>query len=358
VAARAGSEPDAYLAALPAPPAGTSWRLIGIDVTVPFLLDKDERDDGLLLEVAGAEVDGEDAPLGGGWYGIDLAFGTPLALVGANTSQLPMGTSARLLVPSGPDAAMPAVISRDVATTMNAHVGSVLSLPFSSYLQPVTVTAIVDGVPASDRSQAILVDAQKLTLALLRADGDPPRAQTAWLTSADPVRTAREAQEALRGSSRVVLASVDPVSDMLTTAALVLWVTAVGSAVLALAALGAVVGAQLRSRRDETAVLRALGFAAREQGALRRRELLAVVGYGALVGVVAGALVVIVVIAVFVRAAVPDSYSGIPTEVSVDAATLGIALGALALAALAFVAGYGGLVTRQARAARVPEDIR
>ncbi|MGN6273597.1 MAG: FtsX-like permease family protein [Protaetiibacter sp.] len=358
VDAHVGSQPDAYLATLPAAPAGTAWHLIGIDLVVPFFVDKDVRDDGLLLTIETAEVDGVDAPLGTGWYGIDLVLDSPLLVAGNNTSRLAMGTSARFLPPTGPDASVPVVISRDVAATMNARIGSVLSLPFSTYLQPVTVAAIVDGIPGSDRSQAILIDAQRLTLTLLRADDQPPRAQVAWVAADDPVRAASELRAALRGSSRVVLASVDPVSDMLTTAALVLWVTAIGSAVLALAALGAVVGAQLRSRRDETAVLRALGFAAREQGALRRRELLAVVGYGALVGVVAGALVVIVVIAVFVRAAVPDSYSGIPTEVSVDAGTLGIALGALALAALAFVAGYGGLVARQARGARVPEDTR
>jgi hypothetical protein len=357
VAARTGSEPDTYVAALPAPPSGTAWHLIGIDLSVPLFVDKDPRDDGLLLAIRSVEVDGVDAPLGTGWYGIDLMLDAPLLVAGNNTARLP-STSARFLPPTGSDPSMPAVISREVAATMNARVGSMLSLPFGSYLQPVVVSAIVDGIPGSDRSQAILVDAHRLTLTFLRADGDPPRAQVAWVAADDTVRAASEIRDALRGSSRVVLASVDPVSDMLTTAALVLWVTAIGSAVLALAALGAVVGAQLRSRRDETAVLRALGFSARQQGALRRRELLAVVGYGALVGVTAGALVVIVVIAVFVRAAVPDSYSGIATEVSVDAGTLGIALGALALAALAFVAGYGGLVTRQARGARVPEDTR
>jgi ABC-type antimicrobial peptide transport system permease subunit len=138
----------------------------------------------------------------------------------------------------------------------------------------------------------------------------------------------------------------------------VLWVTAAGSALLALAALGAVVGAQLRSRGDETAVLRALGFAARQQAAARRRELLSVIGYGALVGLVAGAVVVIVVITVFVRAAVPDAYPGIPTDVAVDARAGAIAFAALGVCLAAFVAGYGSLVARQARHARVPEDAR
>jgi ABC-type antimicrobial peptide transport system permease subunit len=157
---------------------------------------------------------------------------------------------------------------------------------------------------------------------------------------------------------RAEVASHDPLGEMLATSSLVLWATAIGSVVLALAALGAVVGAQLRSRRDETAVLRALGFSARQQGALRRRELLAVVGFGALAGLVAGALVVIVVIAVFVRAAVPGSYPGIPTEVALDIPLLGGALVCFAVLVLAFVAGYGALVTRQGRIARVPEDAR
>jgi hypothetical protein len=358
VPATEGADADEYRATLPTAPTGTAWRLMGIDLTAPFLEDKDTRDDGLKLLIDRADVDGSEVKLGTGWYGVDPIYDLPLLVAGANAGQVPMGNTVRFIAPVGPEAAVPVVISGTVAATMNAKVGSVLSLSFGTYLQPVSVTAIVDGLPGSDRSDAMLIDAGRLATIFLRSSDDPPRAEVAWVSARDDAAAASEVRDALRGSSRVVRASVDPVSDMLGTAALVLWVTAIGSAVLALAALGAVVGAQLRSRRDETAVLRALGFSARQQGTLRRRELLAVVGYGALVGVIAGALVVIVVIAVFVRAAVPDSYSGISTGVSVDGVTLGVALGALALAVLGFVACYGALVARQARGARVPEDVR
>jgi hypothetical protein len=354
-----GLEFDEYRATLPAAPPGAAWRLIGLDLTASSsLVDKDARNDGVKVLIKAAEVDGTAVELGTGWYGVERGDDVPLLVAGANAGQVPIGSAVRFLAPAAPDPAVPAVISRTVAATTNAKVGSVLTLSFGTYLQPVSVTDIVDGLPGSDRSDAILIDATRLATIFLRSSDDPPRAEVAWVDARDPAATASELRDALRGSARIVRASVDPVSDMLSIAALVLWVTAIGSAVLALTALGAVVGAQLRSRRDETAVLRALGFSARQQGTLRRRELLAVVGYGALVGVVAGALVVIVVVAVFVRAAVPDSYSGISTEVSVDGIALGIALGALALTVLTFVTCYGALVARQARGARVPEDVR
>src|SRR5690606_29060166 len=190
--ARAGDTPDAYTAALPKAPVGTAWRMIGIDATVPFLLDVDERDDGILLLIEAAEVDGTELDLGAGWHGIELGTETPLLAAGNNTVRLAMGTRARFLPPVPADAAPPAVITRSVATTMNADVGSVLRLPFGFSLQSVTVAAIVDGVPGSDRTDAILVDAQPLALFFLGAHDEFPRPEVTWVGTSDPVRTAGE----------------------------------------------------------------------------------------------------------------------------------------------------------------------
>ena len=75
---------------------------------------------------------------------------------------------------------------------------------------------------------------------------------------------------------------------MLGSAAIALWVAAAGCGLLAAVTVGAVVGAQLRSRRLDIVVLRALGLDARMQSAIRRRELLIVLAYGAIIGIVAG----------------------------------------------------------------------
>lgn len=347
---------DSYTAPLPAAPSGAAWRIVAIDLTVPFMPDKDDEPDGIQVSLDAAEVDGTRVELVG-WRGVEIAERVPLVAVGTSGAVVDPGTSARLLTPTGVAAAR-VVVSRVLAETMSAGIGSELSLPLRNVNLRVTISAIVDGIPGSDRSDAVLIDARALELELLRSEVQPAPAELAWIGAQDPATVGRAIVAALDGSVRAEVASHDPLGEMLATSSLVLWVTAIGSVVLALAALGAVVGAQLRSRRDETAVLRALGFSARQQGALRRRELLAVVGFGALAGLVAGALVVIVVIAVFVRAAVPGSYLGIPTEVALDIPLLGGALVCFAALVLAFVAGYGALVTRQGRIARVPEDAR
>src|SRR5690606_34222582 len=261
-------------------PSGAAWRIVAIDLTVPFVPDKDDEPDGIQVSLDAAAVDGAPVELVG-WRGVEIAERVPLVAVGTSGAVVDPGASARLLTPTGVAAAR-VVVSQVLAETMSAGIGSELSLPLRNVNLRVTISAIVDGIPGSDRSDAVLIDARALELELLRSEAQPAPAQLAWIGAPDPTAAGRALVAALHG------------------------------------ALGAVVGAQLRSRRDETAVLRALGFSARQQGALRRRELLAVVGFGALAGLVAGALVVIVVIAVFVRAAVPGSYLGIPTEVALD----------------------------------------
>ena len=116
---------------------------------------------------------------------------------------------------------------------------------------------------------------------------------------------------------------------MLGSAAIALWVAAAGCGLLAAVTVGAVVGAQLRSRRLDIVVLRALGLDARMQSAIRRRELLIVLAYGAIVGVVAGVAVTMLTVPQLARAAVPNPYSTVLTFLGVDAVGLAVGLGVL-----------------------------
>jgi ABC-type antimicrobial peptide transport system permease subunit len=136
---------------------------------------------------------------------------------------------------------------------------------------------------------------------------------------------------------------------MLGSAAIALWVAAGGCVVLALAAIGAVAGAQLRSRRGEVVVLRAIGFGSREQGAIRRRELAFVSIYGAITGLVAGVVVVLVSIAPLARAAVPTAMKSLPTDPLFAPLALPVAAAVLAALVAGALAVYGRQVVRQAR---------
>ncbi|AYF96984.1 FtsX-like permease family protein [Protaetiibacter intestinalis] len=345
--------PDGYTVPVPSRP-DTEWRLVALDVELPFSMD---AFDGIPVELDSLRVDGAALAVGAGWRGTSLFDGSALEATGTNGAVVLPGGGARFMQ-AGPDRAVPIAVSRTVARLMGSTVGTEFALPLTGGDLRVSVAAIVDGVPGSDRSAAILVDAGTLELAALRSLPEPPDPEVVWVGSAQPAGTAEALRDALGGGVRVVLASDDPVARMLAASRVVFWATAAGSAALALVALGAVAGAQLGSRRDETAVLRALGFSARQQGAQRRRELGAVVGYGALVGLVAGAVVVAVPISTFVRAAIPDVYDSVATEVRVDLLGLAIGAGAFGLAVAILIAGYGAIVERQALGARVPEDSR
>jgi ABC-type antimicrobial peptide transport system permease subunit len=117
-----------------------------------------------------------------------------------------------------------------------------------------------------------------------------------------------------------------------------------------------VVGAQLRARRLDIVVLRALGVDSRMQAAIRRRELLIVLAYGTVVGIVAGVVVSVLTIPQLARAAVPNPYGTVPTALGVDVVGLAIGLGALVLVLGGIVAIYSIRVSRQARSSAGPED--
>src|SRR5690606_39408055 len=42
---------DSYTAPLPAAPSGAAWRIVAIDLTVPFVPDKDDEPDGIQVSL-------------------------------------------------------------------------------------------------------------------------------------------------------------------------------------------------------------------------------------------------------------------------------------------------------------------
>jgi ABC-type antimicrobial peptide transport system permease subunit len=106
-----------------------------------------------------------------------------------------------------------------------------------------------------------------------------------------------------------------------------------------------------RDRRGDAGVLRALGLTARQQGRSRGLELTAVLGYGAVVGAVAGATVVLLTVSALARAAVPDASDDVPTALALDVVALAVGLLALGVALAAIVLAGAQRVTRDSRRA-------
>lgn len=358
-----------YSAPLPAV-VGTdnAWHLTAIDVGAvgadanPGRLGPAPR-----VEVTAIQQGGEELNLGGSWaaYGFGDNPGLLETSDAGHGVGLPVGTFARLLPPSAGTAdplskPVPVAISATFADRIGVEKGTALPLPLVAGAAPVAtvVAEVIVGVPAAPDAAAVLVDLGVLDALRLRSFSEPDPSTLFWVGASDPVAVGAALRQNLPGDVQVSTLELDPDRDMLGSAAIALWIAAIGSALLALAAIGAVVGAQLRARRGEVVVLRAIGVGSRQQGSIRRRELALVSGYGTLIGLTAGLVVVLVTIAPLARAAVPNPFLGLPTTPMFDPLTLGLALVALLLLIAATIAVYGAQVAAQARTPGSHEMVR
>ena len=133
--------------------------------------------------------------------------------------------------------------------------------------------------------------------------------------SAPPTRSRRPTslRHLLPANARIDTAADAAGRTVLATAALAWWLGAAGCGLLALLTLVTVGRGQLRSRRGDVAILRALGLTVREQQVLRGRELAWTTVFGLAAGMVAGVAVAVLVVPQLARAAVPEPYPTIAT---------------------------------------------
>jgi hypothetical protein len=243
------------------------------------------------------------------------------------------------------------VVTSGFADRIDLEAGDPLPMLLVATAPPVTakVADVVVAIPSARQSEAVLVDIDVLNALQLRSSAAPEPPRTLWIGADDPAAVAGALHAVLPQDSTVEVLGLDPDRAMLGSAAIALWIAAAGCAILALAAIGAVVGAQLRSRRGEVVVLRAIGLGSREQGAIRRRELAFVTAFGGIAGLTAGVLVVLITVAPLARAAVPNAFVGLPTLPLFEAIALPVALAAAAGLVAAAIAVYGAQVTKQAR---------
>jgi len=335
---------DDYRADVPA--GHGEWKLLAFVLDLP--------DGGLeALSVTGLTADDDDIELGDGWAAV--GFNPLIQSVTADPTGVGyldgVGlTSVRLspLLGENADTISPqVVISSALAEDAGLRVGDIVPLTLEPRLPTFAcvVVGVVPAIPGAPRESAVLVDGGVIQAVRARVYSATATPQVAWIGAADAAGASSAVREAVPAAV-VRSLRADPDRSILASAGTALWIGAAGAGILALVALVAVVGAQLRARRDEMLTLRALGVSDRELAGSRQAELGVVLAAGAIVGLAAGALATVLTIPALARAAVPEAYASLATVVGVQPLGLAVGLVALLLAFGAVLVVYGRGVTR------------
>jgi hypothetical protein len=258
------------------------------------------------------------------------------------------------------DVKPPVVVSQALADAYSIELGDDLTFSVGSVTQQlvVDVVGIVPVVPTSPTAVALLLDLTVVQHYGLRLTDRQPGSTDLWISTDDPVGTLADVRELLPANSRIDSAGDPAGRELLGSAVIALWLAAGGCAVLAVAGVVAAGRSLRRERRSGIAILRALGLSPADQAAIRGRELGAVVGYGGLAGLLAGAAVVLLTVPPVARAAVPGLDPQIATSATVAVVPLVVALGALVVALLAVVIVARADVARESRTASPSEESR
>ncbi|WP_296602120.1 hypothetical protein [Nocardioides sp.] len=259
--------------------------------------------------------------------------------------------------PGGPDGpGVPVVLSRTLADGLDLGVGDAVEVAIDGTYEQLhtTVSAVVPAVPGAPEEAAAIVDLRAVNQALLYDQEVVAAPTDLWVATPDPEAVTAELRRLLPANSTIDTATDAAGRSVLETGSLMWWWGAAGCGLLALLALDTVARGQLRSRRGDVAVLRALGLSVRGQRRLRGRELAWTVAFGLVAGVVAGIAVALLVVPQLARAAVPEPYPTIATDLGIDLPGL-LAGAVLLLGGLAAgVAAYSWRVGVAAREAGGP----
>ena len=333
---------DGVVGIAPLPDGEAPWTLAGVDVS-PTATDAPRP-----LIVTSVTTDAGDLD---GFTGSTAVFRNGLPVTGSgarggSTAVAETGTVVRFLPPPPVGAV---VLSEPLAERLGTRVGAPLTLDVDGVSVQTSVAAVAPAIPGADASSAILIDAAMMDAASLAREVRPRAAPVAWVgTAGDEREVATSLRSILPVSVRIAAIGEGPDRAMLAAGPAALWLSAGAGAVLAIAGLAAVCATQLRERRAETTVLRALGIPPRAQSSLRRRELAIVEAWAIFAGVVAGGAVVLLAVATLARTAVPGTNPAVATAVRLDLSSATVTIALLAVALFAVIAGYAAFVARSA----------
>ncbi len=326
-------------------PEGDGWRILAADVVI------DAAQSPYNYRIEGITADGVPLPLGDWALAPDA-----LPLEGKATREgvgfvatldIPRAGSVRIVPAGGLE--LPLVISQSLADRGSAAVGDELTLRFVGSGREVvgTVADIIPAVPGTSNGLGVVADLPGLLHEQLLSYATVPAPGEVWISTSDP--------SAITGTR---VTTTVPSDSLLAAGRGALWIGGIGGLVLAVAAVSAIAGALLRGRSGELVVLRVVGLTARQQADSRRREMLVVILYSTLAGLLAGAAASVLLVPGLARSAVLDPPAALATALRVDVAWGGAAIVGLLGALLVVVLLYAARVQRQARVLSVREEVR
>jgi len=363
-------------------PRGRGRRLVALEVDVPHLdavlrqFDpNDPRSIALgappisfhVTSVTATTASGsrQSIDLGSAWTptGSETSGGyigqvNPDGTLGLSGTGSPSGYQLRFV--PGKASAVPVAISRALANSSHANVGSELSFDLSGDVGgrlAVSVARIEPELPGAAGDYAVLAGLPALQTQRVMLGADPLPVHQVWVRT-DAPQSAAAAIARSNPGAQVTGPAIDPGARVLAAVPVALWLGMAGGAVLALIALAAVAGELLRLRAEEVGVLRALGFAPRTLARLRQWELVAACAAAGVGAAASGAIVSALVVPGLARVAIENPFAELREPLRVDLAGLGVAALAMAAAVAGIVLVYGARVAQQARTVIAQEGAR
>ena len=257
------------------------------------------------------------------------------------------------IAPVDEESALPVVVTTALAARIGLVVGDPLEFTFEPTGKNIeaVVSAVTPRLPGVSSKLALGTDLVALDAVTLRPGGAPAEANAVWLRTGEPsavgAAVARDTPSTAIVSTRASTSS-EPV---LATALDAFWLAALVAGLLALVAVAAFFTDDFRGRRGDIAVLRALGFSPRAQASTRSRELVAVLGFAALVGAATGAGVTALTVGPFIASAVPATAAFVSVAPAFDPVPWLAFCGVLAVLAAAVGSALVAAVRRSATSA-------
>ena len=337
-------------------PSGVApWTVHGISLLLP------ELSAGAALAVDVRATGGSTAaiPLDSTWVPSGAAGVGPVAA--RRTDDLPglrivqEGPAGYVLLQPAPagGARLRVVISQALSESAGLHVGSAASMTLVTRggSVPIRIAAVVPVIPGVESGEGVLADLGALQDSAER-EGLLQVSSGEWWVSTTSLSKAAAAAKAAQPDAGIALAAASPAEQVLESARVVVWIAGIATALLALLAIGAGLIAELRTRRGEVQVLRAVGAPPRAQANGRAREWAMLLGFGIVVGVVDGLVVCVLLVPSLARIAVPHALAGLRTSLNLDGPGALVALVAVAAALGVLLLIVVRTVTTQARLSR------
>lgn len=246
---------------------------------------------------------------------------------------------------------LPVVITPAVAALLHVGRGDTFDvlLPDSELKGTVTVAGIVNSIPGLTADRGIAADLPTLASYALAHNTSVPAPSSVWVATDRPGAVARQAVNASVVQVATTTAAPARSSKVVDSAVDVWWWAAGSVIVFAALATAAMTSSLSRTRRGELQVLRALGLTPRRQSRTRSSELVGAVSTGAVIGVLAGAVTVLLTATTLSRSATPGRPASVDPELSLFLPGLIGLVGMLVTGMVAVAVTYARRVRREAR---------